>query len=362
MCFAGPARVALGSLAGAMAGLCLMGPLCFAQPEPVFAGRAVVLVLYSFPTKASREFCEELQRACQAAATDEPLQVSSIGAMGDLAALSERLAAGADGERPLAIVCLDAAVARCARPCPCPKIVITQSREMLPSSPERLDRDSSDTCVLETLPRGPTVLKALCELEPAPRSLGIVRTQEAPGAERFMGEFLDAWKGSSLRQAAVRQCVLDPGGCRNAAEVKQALDEDFADLAQGDLLLAVPDTNTLKFAYAIRRFAQAKQVGFISLGEFGAEGALLWVHCPAQRLASICAAILVKQRSQPGASTAQDPPDIVPEARFDEATLQELGFARRPPARPAPSPQRISSFISASVPPPSVPRTHSSGK
>ena len=206
-----------------------------------------------------------------------------------------------------------------------PAIIITPGRPGLaPQQGETWLKDRP-YFFLETLPPPEAACEVIGRLHPAPQRVGLVYNQADPCNESFVsGIRAQIMRGPESRPLLI-DCQLPPGACRNANEISAVLDKSLSSLSAGDLLLALPGTNTLKFAFLIAAQAERRRLGLITLGDFAAGHALCRIAYAPQALAQACWKVIVRGALPPEAGRIiPPPPGLKPE--FDTQVMAALGY------------------------------------
>lgn len=323
-----------------------------AQPAPLKgeAREAVIGVVAMFQKKTNRQLVTEMNRQAGQNSKSPRLRFEPFYTLGEAEAASR---IGEELKKPgvCGLIFLDAASARLSLPGPkLPVLTVVPSREVLAvqnvkvadggkscpvkaaagSPEENLIKPGTEAYpddVLETTPQPEAVMRAIASLRPLPARIGIVYTMGAPGNESFLREFKRLCKQEFQGKLAVQECRLEPGACRNTNDIESALEDSFGAFGHGSLLLALPSTNTLKFAFLFHNFASRHGLGLVSLGEEEAEGFLISIFCAPGALAGKCLETAGHWAAKAPAPRLSPTP---PQVAFSPTLLKQLGYSVNP--------------------------------
>lgn len=207
-----------------------------------------------------------------------------------------------------------------------PWIAVVRSKEMLLPGGSSANMPSNKAWILETMPTPGDLVQAIRRLHPLPRDVGMVYTPAAPGSSGFVEKTTNTLQSIFAGHIQVHTCVLAPGACRNATDVRNALENSFPSLPKGSLLLVLPDANTLKFAFVFRNFAVESGIGLVGLGDFNPGNTAFDITVPTEALSQQCRRVLTFL-SEPNHEKGIELPALQTRVAFHPKVLQRLGFS-----------------------------------
>lgn len=188
---------------------------------------------------------------------------------------------------------------------------------IVPTKANLLESKLENVKVIETLPSGREVAEAALNFDPVPKGFALIHTEGSAGAEQFVRDVQETFQGNG-RQADPRLCILPAGACRNEQDVAQALEASLKDMGSNASIIVWPDTNTLKFAYAIMKFAEKHKMKIVAVGNFPGEQAVLLIKRPEGDIVRQCLDAIVQMLAQSATSSPAQQPIL----KSDESELK----------------------------------------
>jgi hypothetical protein len=288
----------------------------------------VVLVFSNYPKKSSSLFINELKAQLSNMQEGSAFALDLLYTMGD-EKTADQLVKELQSREVLLCVYLDLGSARLIAPrIATPGLILIPSARFLDMKKDGLLLGLSDrTAVLETQPTLKHFVAAAQRVTPPPPRLGLVDTRYNTQEGALIKELRKIWPEEILSEdsAPISVCAPNGAACENLNAMRHTLQKDLAELEKGSLLLVMPDTNTLKFAFAIRQFSEKQQLGLIGFGDFHPGGELLRISYTTQQLASVCSdTILTYARNPEGKPQLAERP--APQVSFDPQIGKALGY------------------------------------
>ncbi|NQU45276.1 hypothetical protein HQ520_18490 [bacterium] len=282
----------------------------------------VALVVSLLPFQANREVFAEIEKAAQNDPFWQGVQFREVTTLGDEKVVDEAMAAISELK---AVFCLDASCAEYDFKKAAPIFALTRSEPLA---------DSTDTSTsgpppirwVSTTPSADSVLSAIERLSPPPRRIGLVYATDDPGNEGFREKFQSECQRRFGGSTTVTLCGIAAAPCRNDIDMKMTAERCLASLEEGDLVVALPSGNALKFAFVFRNYARDHRLGLVGVGSFPGQDTVCHVLWPSQALAF---RLLKAVNAEGKARDEEGAPQLKPHVQDDVERLSALGYQIR---------------------------------
>ena len=203
-----------------------------------------------------------------------------------------------------------------------PWMAISRSKKILSPLFEKQQIQIGNNVVFETLPAPQSIAEAIGRLKPLPTRLGVVYTPDESVSREFVEGLKQAIGKGSEANIDFVACPLKFGACRNAMEFESALQDSFSSLEKGTPLLVLPETNTLKFAFAFDSFARKHNLGLIGLDALDFQESLFSLAYSPKAIAEKCIRVAKQQPGAPSNSFT-----VLPDLTIDPSHLKAMGYS-----------------------------------
>jgi len=292
--------------------------------------KKLVLVVSTFPNNVAREVSEALARKAGQTDVLEHLKFIDVRTLAN-ETLAEKALLDIDLQQIHSTIFLDWQSLKMLRHrLSCPAIVLLRSRRMLETSKDADDSSlpmnrlaKGGLFVVETDPGADSFLKAIAELTPSPKTVGLVCTRNDVGNELFLSELEQVWKETFTDRMSLETLDVSGAACQNANALKNALEKRFDSLERGGILAVLPGQNTLKFPFVFRNFCDERNLGLAGLGSFPSSTTVLHITYPSEILAERCLGILAALARQERPTETEIDPRIIYDTKIGTA----LGYS-----------------------------------
>lgn len=303
-----------------------LGPSWFAGAEEKPADAATVCMVSLLGAPHEKELAAAMEAKANAEAGAQRVRVVSLQTMGSEDGASAALKEIGEAKPSLVVFRDASSAAALSGQLHEPWMAIVRSRVTLTAALEKHGGGPAPAHVFETLPSPAAMTEAIAALRPSPSHLGIVYTPEEATSRQFVDGLRQSLE-SAQSSVAIVECRLRPGACRNSKETEAALKDSLGSLGKGALVLALPESNTVKFAFVLAAFAKEREAALLGLDDFRPGQTLLNLAYSPETVADQCV-IALREHTDARAGATGAPGDAVPlpALYLDKAKITELGY------------------------------------